>query len=479
MKLTIPNLAHSSIFVIGDVMLDKYWFGDCSRISPEAPVPVVKVDESSTESKPGGAANVAINSAVLGAKVHLFGLVGDDEAGQSLTHLSEYHGVSCKFAKSSITPTTTKLRIMSQSQQLMRLDFEERITESDVGLLNQLINEQEFNCDVIVFSDYAKGMERVVTPIIQRAKQKSIPVLVDPKGIDFTKYTGATLLTPNMLEFEAVVGKVESEQDLKDKAIKLISSLNLEAILVTRSEAGMTLVKKCGTSLNLPTQAKQVFDVTGAGDSVIATLATMLGVGMTLEQACLAANAAAGVVVSKLGTSAVSFQELQQAVDVTKEPEFGVISLDALKLELQRHKAKGEKIVMTNGCFDILHLGHISYLKQAKALGDKLVVAVNDDKSVQKLKGTSRPINILEYRMKVLAALSYVDWVVAFSEDTPLTLIEEFEPDVLVKGGDYDIENIVGAEFVLANGGEVRALDFQNGFSTTSVIEKINESIPN
>lgn len=473
MKLTIPNLAHSSIFVIGDVMLDKYWFGDCSRISPEAPVPVVKVDESSTENKPGGAANVAINSSVLGAKVHLFGLVGDDEAGKSLTYLSEYHGVSCKFAKSSITPTITKLRIMSQSQQLMRLDFEERITESDVGLLNQLINEQELNCDVIVFSDYAKGMERVVTQIIDRAKQKSIPVLVDPKGTDFTKYTGATLLTPNMLEFEAVVGKVESEQDLKDKAIKLISSLNLEAILVTRSEAGMTLVKKCGTSLNLPTQAKQVFDVTGAGDSVIATLATMLGAGMTLEQACLAANAAAGVVVSKLGTSAVSFQELQQAVDVTKEPEFGVISLDALKLELQHHKAKGEKIVMTNGCFDLLHPGHVKYLEQAKSLGNKLIVAVNSDESVRQLKGPTRPVNSLEHRMTVLAALNAVDWVVPFTQTTPAEIIAEILPDVLVKGGDYVAEQIVGFDVVTSYGGAVHILDFVDGCSTTKIIEQI------
>ncbi|MEZ8326204.1 bifunctional D-glycero-beta-D-manno-heptose-7-phosphate kinase/D-glycero-beta-D-manno-heptose 1-phosphate adenylyltransferase HldE [Vibrio splendidus] len=476
MKLMLPQFSDASVLVVGDVMLDKYWFGSCTRISPEAPVPVVKVNEASTENKPGGAANVAINSSTLGANVSLMGVIGDDETGKSLKALSEYHGVCCKFARSAINPTITKLRVMSQSQQLMRLDFEDTTLDEDVLAVSHLINECDLDCNVIVFSDYAKGMEKIAPQLIERAKKKSIPVLVDPKGTDFNKYTGATLLTPNLLEFEAVVGKVESDQDLKDKAIKIISDLSLDAILVTRSEAGMILVKKCGTSLNLPTQAKQVFDVTGAGDSVIATLATMLGAGMTLEQACQAANAAASVVVGKLGTSAVSFKELQDAVDATKKPEFGVISLDALKLELKRHKAKGEKIVMTNGCFDLLHPGHVNYLEQAKLLGSKLIVAVNSDDSVRELKGPTRPVNSLENRMTVLAALHAIDWVVPFTQTTPSEIIAEILPDVLVKGGDYNKNDIVGADFVIANGGDVIVLDYQEGCSTSNVIKKINDS---
>ncbi len=297
---------------------------------------------------------------------------------------------------------------------------------------------------------------------------------MDPKGSDFGRYAGASLITPNMSEFEAVVGTVSSEADLVAKAQALISKHQLGAILVTRSEKGMTLITSEGDELHIPTVAREVYDVTGAGDTVISALATALAAGSDLSQACAIANTAAGVVVGKLGTSTVSRIELIEALAQHQgESGFGVVSEDQLLYAMQQAKLRGERVVMTNGCFDILHAGHVSYLKEARALGDRLIVAVNDDASVKRLKGEGRPVNSLERRMAVLAGLAAVDWVVPFSEDTPQRVISRLLPDLLVKGGDYRVEEIAGGEEVIAAGGSVKVLGFEDGISTTAIIQNI------
>jgi len=325
-----------------------------------------------------------------------------------------------------------------------------------------------------VLSDYAKGAIDEPKEFIAKARAKGVTVLVDPKGHDFARYHGASLITPNMSEFEAVVGSVTSEDDLIEKAQKLIKLHDFGAILVTRSEKGMTLVSQDQPELHIPTVAREVHDVTGAGDTVISALATSIAAGATLAQACAIANTAAGVVVGKLGTSTVSRIELIQALALNHgESGFGVMTEDQLAYAMDQARLRGERIVMTNGCFDILHAGHVSYLQQAKALGDRLIVAVNDDSSVTRLKGPGRPVNPVDRRMAVLAGLASADWVVPFSEDTPQRIIARLLPDALVKGGDYKVEDIAGGAEVIAAGGKVEVLGFEDGVSTTAIIQNI------
>ena len=328
----------------------------------------------------------------------------------------------------------------------------------------------------MVFSDYAKGSLALVQPLLAHCNDLNKPTLVDPKGLDFERYRGATLLTPNLAEFEAVVGRCDTDETLVERAEALRASLDLDGILVTRSEAGMTLVQAGQPPVHFSASAREVFDVTGAGDTVIAVMAGCLSAGLPMRDAAHFANHAAGVVVAKLGTASVSPAELTTAVsaaptDVAKNvlPETRLVNV------LNDLRAVGQRIVMTNGCFDLIHPGHVRYLQQAKALGDALVVAVNDDDSVRRLKGESRPLNPLDDRMAVLGALGAVDFVVSFSEDTPARLIEALAPDVLVKGGDYAVEQIAGHESVLARGGDVRVLDFVDGHSTSGLIERLND----
>lgn len=461
----------AKVLVLGDVMLDRYWFGATNRISPEAPVPVVKVQES--EERAGGAANVAMNIASLNVPVTLLGFVGQDDAGSALDKLLSHHRIQNQCVALTTHPTITKLRILSRHQQLLRLDFEEGFQQADASPLLAKLREQITVCGALILSDYGKGTLDSVQQMIQIARQANVPVLIDPKGTDFERYRGATLLTPNMSEFEAVVGHCQNDEEIVAKGLKMIADYDLSALLVTRSEKGMTLIRPNQPAYHLPTQAKEVFDVTGAGDTVISVLATALADGRQLEEACYLANAAAGVVVGKLGTSTVTPTELENAVHQRTETGFGVMSEAQLKTIVAQSKARGEKIVMTNGCFDILHPGHVSYLENARKLGDRLIVAVNSDASVKRLKGETRPINDLDARMAVLAGLASVDWVVPFEEDTPQRLISEILPDLLVKGGDYKPEEIAGSEEVWANGGEVRVLNFENGCSTSNVIKKI------
>lgn len=466
-----PQFNNAKVLVLGDVMLDRYWFGATNRISPEAPVPVVKVQER--EDRAGGAANVAMNIASLNVPVTLHGLVGNDDAGRALDKLLSEHSIQNQCVAVDSHPTITKLRILSRHQQLLRLDFEEGFHNLDCQALLAKLAAEITAYGALILSDYGKGTLDAVQQMIQIARQANVPVLIDPKGTDFERYRGATLLTPNMSEFEAVAGHCRDEDEIVTKGLKMIADFDLSALLITRSEKGMTLLRPNQDPFHLPTQAKEVYDVTGAGDTVISVLATAIADGRPLEEACYLANAAAGIVVGKLGTSTVSPSELEQAIHQRAETGFGVVSEDELKAIVKQSKTRGEKIVMTNGCFDILHPGHISYLENARKLGDRLIVAVNTDESVKRLKGESRPINDLDARMAVLAGLASVDWVVPFGEDTPQRLIGEILPDLLVKGGDYKPEEIAGSQEVWANGGEVRVLNFENGCSTTNVIKKI------
>ncbi|ARU92894.1 bifunctional D-glycero-beta-D-manno-heptose-7-phosphate kinase/D-glycero-beta-D-manno-heptose 1-phosphate adenylyltransferase HldE [Tatumella citrea] len=471
MKVTLPDFGRAGVLVIGDVMLDRYWYGPTQRISPEAPVPVVKVE--TIEERPGGAANVAMNIAALGTTSRLIGLTGADEAAQTLSRTLENVNVGCDFVKVSTHPTITKLRILSRNQQLIRLDFEEGFENIDPEPINQQMRATVGNVGAVVLSDYAKGALSDVQTLIGIARDAGVPVLIDPKGTDFERYRGATLLTPNLSEFEAVAGKCRDVDDIVERGMALLTDYDLSALLVTRSENGMTLLQPGKEPVHLPTLAQEVYDVTGAGDTVIGVLAAALAAGCSLEDACFLANAGAGVVVGKLGTSTVSPVELENAIHARPDSGFGVMDEQQLKAAVEQARARGEKVVMTNGVFDILHAGHVSYLANARQLGDRLIVAVNSDASTRRLKGDSRPVNPLINRMIVLGALEAVDWVVSFEEDTPQRLISEILPDLLVKGGDYKPEQVAGGKEVVANGGEVRILNFEDGISTTNIIKTI------
>lgn len=475
MKLTMPRYDHAQVIVIGDVMLDRYWHGPTARISPEAPVPVVSVKQ--IEDRPGGAANVALNIAALGAGANLLAITGNDEAGKSLRERLEAADVYCDFEQSS-QPTITKLRVVSRQQQLLRMDFEENFAaESAHNLAQKLIatldRTEAGSIGAIILSDYNKGSLQDCQQLIAAAKAQSIPVLVDPKGSDFAKYRGATLLTPNLNEFELVVGPCSDESELVEKGLALIAEFELQALLITRGEQGMTLLAPEQAPLHLPARAREVFDVTGAGDTVISVLASSIAAGEPMANAVALANIAAGIVVAKLGTAAISAPELRRAVMRDHGSERGVLNLEQLQLALQDARAAGEKIVMTNGCFDIIHAGHVGYLEQARQLGDRLVVAINSDASISRLKGPSRPINPVDRRAAVLSGLEAVDWVISFDSDTPEHLLEALRPDVLAKGGDYGKEGVVGWEFVESYGGEVAVLDLWDKLSTTAIVEKI------
>lgn len=476
-QLSLPRFQNGRVLILGDVMLDRYWHGGTHRISPEAPVPVVKVEQ--IEDRPGGAANVALNVSALGTAAVVAGFTGNDDAGHSLAALLNSAGILTAFEVTPNAPTITKLRVISRHQQLIRLDFEEPILKSDPignqsyqGLMQQTLAELD-KASVLILSDYKKGVVNHPEEIIQAARKKQIPVLVDPKGTDFERYRGATLLTPNLSEFEAVVGHCASEKELVERGLSLLEKLDLEALLVTRSEQGMTLLRRGLPELHLPATAREVFDVTGAGDTVISVLAASLAAGAPLDESVALANIAAGIVVGKLGTAAISAPELRRAVQNDHGMGTGVMSEEQLLIAIEDARAQGERIVMTNGCFDIIHAGHVGYLEQAKAKGDRLIVAVNSDDSVRRLKGPSRPINPQDRRMTVLAGLEAVDWVTVFTEDTPERLIKRFKPDVLVKGGDYKLEEIVGWDTVQAYGGEVSVLSFLDDCSTTAIVNKI------
>ena len=467
----IPPFADARVLVAGDVMLDRYWSGDTERISPEAPVPVVRV--RAAEDRPGGAANVARNVAALGAHGTLLGLTGADAEAAELRAQLAAAGAQCRFLELDGARTITKLRVLSRHQQLIRLDFEAGFSAAQGAGLLALLAAELPGAGALVLSDYAKGTLADPAAWIDAARAGEVPVLVDPKGRDFRRYRGATLLTPNLHEFELVAGAHSSEADLEARAGALVRELGLQALLITRGERGMTLVRAAGEALHLPARAIEVFDVTGAGDTVIATLAAALAAGSTLADAVALANVAAGIVVGRLGAAAVSAAELAQALGRQPDVERGVLDEEQLLHAVAAARRRGERIVMTNGCFDLLHAGHVAYLAAARALGDRLVVAVNGDASVTRLKGPGRPVNALERRMAVLAGLQSVDWVVGFGEDTPERLLARLRPEVLVKGGDYTREQVVGRELVESWGGRVEVLAFVDDCSTTAILSRL------
>jgi D-beta-D-heptose 7-phosphate kinase/D-beta-D-heptose 1-phosphate adenosyltransferase len=362
---------------------------------------------------------------------------------------------------------------MSHDQQLIRLDFDTKFPESKFPLILDKFEALLANASIVVLSDYAKGTLHDTQQLIKMSKAAGLPVIVDPKGTDFTKYRNASLILPNQIEFETIVGKCTTDNDIISRGINLLEDLQIDSLLVTRGEKGMILIQSNKDPMILPTRAKEVYDVTGAGDTVIGTIAIAIANGESTIDAVRLANLAGGIVVGKLGTSTVSRHELQKAILEHIPLQQGIMDDTEIQEVVLQAKTSGEKIVMTNGCFDILHIGHVKYLEQASQLGDRLIVAVNSDDSVSRLKGNSRPINNIESRMAVLSALKSVDWVVSFDELTPEKLISEIEPDILVKGGNYKIDEIVGADFVLQHGGEVKVLDFTEGASTTKLLEDI------
>lgn len=463
------------VLVIGDVMLDKYVWGEVERISPEAPVPVLRTACQSQH--PGGAANVAMNLAGLGVQATLLGIGGGDEDQRTLERLLSDAGVGSSIAVCPAMHTTSKLRVLAGQQQLLRLDCDPEHGDyngaADVLLQNAL--EALPGVSVVVLSDYAKGAlnHRVCRAIIDEARRLQLPVVVDPKGNDFTRYRGATTICPNARELALATGEGASELTwLLAAGQKLVASLNLQHMLVTLGAKGIAILRQ-DSCTRLPATARQVFDVSGAGDTVVAVVAAAAAARMPVELAVQAANLAAGVVIGKVGTVPIQREELlgvlSQASDCISDEK--VVALQALQERVAGWRSRGLRIVFTNGCFDLLHVGHVRLLQQARRMGDRLVVALNSDRSVRRLKGRNRPVVNAADRAQVLAALAAVDAVVLFDEETPLLLIEALRPDVLVKGGDYTEDEVVGAAQVRAWGGRLELVPLVAGRSTTDLID--------
>lgn len=472
--MKLPRFDDANVVIVGDAMLDRYWHGEADRISAEAPIPVVNISE--IEDRPGGAANVALNIVALGAKASLIAAVGKDEESRILRSKLETAGIGCLFYEDAEYRTTTKLRIISQNQQLVRADFEQ-IREIDQAAILKLVKSAIQQTQVLILSDYDKGV--IVNPqeTIAFARKNGTAVLVDPKFKDFGIYRGASVLKPNRHELQKAVGAWSTEEEMVLKCKKLITDLELGAVLVTRDVEGMTLIEGGDKpETHFPAHTREVYDQSGAGDTVISVLGASLASDVPLTDAVGLANIGAGIAVSYLGTVSVSGPELRLEVATDYGFDKGVMSNDQLKIVVEAAKAKGERVVFTNGCFDLLHAGHVDYLEEARQQGDRLIVAVNDDDSVNRLKGAGRPINPVERRMIMLAGLTAVDWVVAFSGDTPEALLEEMKPDILIKGGDYSVGQVVGADIVKSYGGEVRVVSLVEDCSTSALVEKIRQS---
>ncbi|MEM7304449.1 MAG: bifunctional D-glycero-beta-D-manno-heptose-7-phosphate kinase/D-glycero-beta-D-manno-heptose 1-phosphate adenylyltransferase HldE [Pseudomonadota bacterium] len=460
------------VLVVGDVMLDRYWQADAQRISPEAPVPVASINE--THDRAGGAANVAQNISALGSEVSLIGAVGQDKEAVELHQLLNNQHIDTKFVTEKSIRTTSKIRIVSRNQQLIRLDFDDQAHICSQAIMSR-VSESIDNTSIVILSDYGKGVLDNVQEIIQLARKKGKRVIVDPKGDNFERYKNASVITPNFSEFCAVVGDCESEDDIHNKAQNLCQQFNFEALLITRSEQGMTLVMQNGKVIHIPAQVREVYDVTGAGDTVISAFSLSLAANDDFEQAAHVANIAASLVVGKFGAATVSQEELAHGLLSYECPTSKLVSNDLLMKKIEDAHAKNKVVVFTNGCFDVLHKGHAHLLREAATLGDIVIVALNSDDSVRRLKGDNRPINTLKDRAEMLSYLPSVDWVVSFEEDTPEEIISKINPDILVKGGDYQPDEIVGAGYITGRGGEVKIVPFVDGYSTSKIISSITE----
>lgn len=480
--MDLSNFHNARLLVIGDIMIDSYCFGDVKRISPEAPVPVLHIRKRSNVL--GGAGNVVSNLVGLGCQVSVVGVCGEDEGGYLLDKLLDNERISSHVFKSPEKPTIVKTRIVSSNQQLIRLD-EEEISCLDERLHNEivkLVDRKLDDIDAVILSDYGKGIfqtENLAQTVINKAIQKQIPVLVDPKGKDWERYSGATCVTPNTSELELVYGDSIPDKDSLVKAMATVRrKYNLQWLLATRGALGMCLLDSEDTPYFVPALAREVYDVSGAGDTVISTLTLGVASGFSFQDATKLANIAAGVVVGKLGTQPVNLFELQSASlsmgdGLSVNFSNKIVSFKAAEIQARAWQADNKKVVFTNGCFDLLHPGHINLLHQAKDYGDYLVVGLNADQSVKRLKGPTRPVLNEHDRASLLSALDCVDLVVIFTEDTPERLIETLKPDILVKGKDYTPDQVVGHEIVESYGGEVKLVPLLKGYSTTEITNKI------
>ena len=481
----LSQLPQINALVIGDLMLDEYLWGKTGRISPEAPVPVVDITRE--DLRLGGAGNVVNNLQVLGCRVAVCSVIGDDSDGRVLQSQLECNEDidTSGIIFDPTRKTSRKTRIIASNQQMMRIDRESRTplsSETEAQLLTNILKRIQATdngqkIDVIFLSDYGKGIltDSVLTQVIQAGRLKGIPVVVDPKGNDYRRYRGATLLTPNRAEAsEAANIEINDEETLAAAGRKILTEVELDALVLTRSEEGMSLFQQNKDQINLATRAREVFDVSGAGDTVLALIGIGLAASLSLKQAAIVANIGAGIVVAKVGTSTVSCQEILSVLSEVGLPEENKIQLVEPLSDILKHAHNhGKKVVFTNGCFDLLHAGHVSYLQRARELGDLLVLGLNSDASVQRLKGPTRPLVQQDDRAQVMAALACIDYVVIFDEDTPLQLIEALRPDILVKGGDYTPETVVGRQQVENWGGRVELISFVEGRSTTQIVDRI------
>ena len=474
--MNILKEAKPTILVVGDLMIDHYLWGSCERISPEAPVQVVDIAKETTVL--GGAGNVINNLKALGAEVSVAGVIGDDANGEELCEMLRAIDVDeSRLIVQNGRKTSKKSRVIAVSQQILRYDKEskEDIESASVEKIVAKLGEEIAIYDAVILSDYGKGVltQELCQAVIKLARQNGVRVLVDPKGSDFSKYRGATLLTPNKKEAQLATGiDIVDEKSLQTALLKLKDKCDLDISLITLSEDGIAIYD---TELKrFPTVAKEVFDVTGAGDTVIASIAYALSAGKSIEETAKFSNLAAGVVVGKIGSATVTLDEIEEyeASLHKSTSDAHIKTFDEIKVIVERYKKQGKKVVFTNGCFDILHVGHVKYLQSAKSFGDILIVGLNSDASVSRLKGPTRPLNIAKDRAYLLAALEAVDLVVPFEEDTPYELIKMIEPDILVKGGDYEGKKVVGTEF----SGELRLVHFVDGKSTTGLVEKIKNT---
>jgi D-beta-D-heptose 7-phosphate kinase/D-beta-D-heptose 1-phosphate adenosyltransferase len=472
------NFADNKIIVVGDVMLDVYYMGEVCRLSPEAPVPIVRVKEKTWTL--GGAGNVALNLVKLGCRTVLLGVRGEGRAGKRLSELNKENGIVDGLIVDSNHTTTSKTRVIGQGQQLIRLD-EENVWKGSEESRRQLLAQFEEainDGDAVILSDYGKGVLNHIAPseIIWRCKERQIPIFVDSKAGNWERFRGATCITPNIREVEGVVGSAieNDEETLAEIAQSLRRKYGFDWFVITRGPDGMCLVGTEASPLFAKAMAREVYDVSGAGDTVIATLAAGVVSGLALPRATELANIAAGIVVGKLGSQPISIGELEAAFLMNAAGAGDVcsgkmVTQNVVQLQAKAWQAIGEKIVFTNGCFDLIHAGHVHVLDEAKKRGDRLVVGVNSDASVRRLKGSGRPIVTQKDRVRVLSSLGCVDLIVPFEEDTPLSLIDALRPDVLVKGGNCSLKNVVGRKLVESYGGKVQLIPFLDGYSTTDI----------
>jgi len=465
-------------------MVDRYWYGAAERVSQEAPVPVVDVDR--VEDRPGGAANVALNIAALGARCTLIGVVGEDAAAEQLRATLTAAGVSCEFVVAQNFSTITKVRVISQQQQLLRADFEIQVPGEAASDLHYRLasvltaaksaDSAAKGVQALVIEDYEKGTIVDAQLLISAANDADAPVIVDPKHKALSAFAGAAVVKPNEVELKQWLDPMPDDGELPAVLESLRVKNDIGALVVTRGSRGLIVADGSPKPLQVPARRVDVFDVTGAGDTVAATLACAIAGGLSVRPATRLANLAASIAVTRTGTVAVSAPELRALAEREARSDRGLLQIDQLLDFAQRARAADQKIVFTNGCFDILHAGHVAYLQEARALGDRLVVAINTDESVTRLKGPGRPVNGLERRAQVLAALSAVDWVVSFSEGTPENLLRALQPEVLVKGGDYTTETVVGADIVRGYGGDVKVLSLVANLSTTAIVDRLREN---